>query len=137
MSSANLGSGWGAEFTITQDMHGLTLERVFFSRGDLQPVLKFRYALDGSETRNVVLMGRGPQEQVSSTAWDGDRLVITTVYSFVNPEDGQTETQEVTQTLALQPSRSPARSASLVVETTRSGVLGGPSSSTRTVYTRR
>jgi hypothetical protein len=118
-------------------MDGLTLERVFFSRGDLQPRLKFLYSLDGSETRNAVMMGRGLQEQVSRTSWEGDKLVITTVYSFVNPEDGRPETQEVTQTLSLQSSRSPARPPSLVVETTRSGVLGGPSSSTRTVYTKR
>ena len=135
--SGSLGSGWGQEFTITQDMHGLSVERVFFSPGDLQPSLKFHYSLEGSETRNAVLMGRGLQEQVSKTAWQGDKLVITTLHSFVNPEDGQPMTSEVRRTLSLQPSRSPAWRPSLVIETMRSGVLGGAGSVTRTVYARR
>ena len=120
-----------------QDMHGLTVERVFFSRGDLQPALKFQYSLEGLETTNAVLMGRGLQEQVSRAVWEGDRLVITTVYDRVNPEDGRAMTSEVVQTLSLRAARSPSGRASLVIETLRGGVLGGPSSVTRTVYTRR
>lgn len=132
----SLGSGWGPEFIITHDAVGLTVERAFFSRGDLQPALTFHYVLDGSQTRNTVLMGRGIQAQVSTAAWEGDKLVITTIHSFVDPEDGETMTSEVTQTLSLEPARLPAWPPSLVIETARSGVLGGPSSSTRTVYTR-
>jgi len=132
----SLGSGWGSEFLITHHADSLTVERAFFSRGDLQPTLTFHYSLDGSETRNTVLMGRGFQEPVSTAAWGSDKLVITTVHSFVNPEDGETMTSEVTRTLSLEPARLPAWPPSLVIETTRSGVLGGPSSSTRTVYMR-
>lgn len=135
---ARPGTGWGPEFTIAQSRDELVVERVFFSRGDLQPVLKFRYALDGSETVNGIWMGRGLQEQVSRVEWQGDNLVITTVHGFVNPETGRAETQEVRQTLSLRWStRSPAYEPALVVETVASGVMGGPPSSVRTVYTKR
>lgn len=104
------------------------VEYAFFARGDMQPPLKFVYALDGAETKNSVMMGRGIQAQTSKTAWDGDKLVITTLHSFENPANGQPMTSEVKQTLSLE---SPT---SLVVETTRSGVLGGAPSTTRTTY---
>jgi hypothetical protein len=123
-----MGSGWGSNITITQDAGRLTVEYAFFARGDMQPPLKFVFALDGSETKNSVMMGRGIQTQTSKTAWDGDRLVITTAHSFENPSNGQPMTSEVKQTLSLE---SPA---SLIVETTRSGVLGGPPATVRTVY---
>jgi len=137
LPGARLGSGWGLEFTIVQGTDSLLVERVFFVRGDLQPVMKFRYSLDGSETRNSVRMGRGLQRQTSRSEWDGDELVITTVHGFLDPGDGQARGQEVTQTLSLQAARTPAWGPSLVVETTVSGALGGLPSSTRTVYTKR
>jgi len=137
-AAASLGSGWGESFVITQDADALLLERTFFTRADLQPSMRFRFALDGSESRNTVLMGRGIQVQVSTAVWEGDHLVITTVFTEPHAIEGQPITSRVKQTLSLQPP-SPGRAAwppSLVVETIRHGVLGGPSSKTRTVYTR-
>jgi len=124
----DMGSGWGTPLTITQDANRLTVEYAFFGRGDLQPPLKFIYALDGSETKNSVMMGRGVQTQSSKTAWDGDKLVITTIHTFADPATGKPATVEVKQILSLE---SPT---SLVVETVRSGVLGGQPTSTKTVY---
>jgi hypothetical protein len=135
--TASLGSGWGPSFTIVQDRDSLTVERLFFSRGDLQPPLKFRYSLDGLETRNKVMMGRGIQEQVSRVAWEGNKLVITTIHTFANPEDRRSMTAEVKQVLSLQPTRRAFMPPSLVIETTRSGALGGPPSTTRTTYSKR
>jgi hypothetical protein len=126
--SGDMGSGWGSNINITQDASRLTVEYAFFARGDMQAPLKFVYALDGTETKNSVMMGRGVQVQTSKTAWDGDKLVITSLHPFEHPETGQPMTSEVKQILWLE---SPA---SLIVETTRSGVLGGPPSMTRTVY---
>ena len=125
---ADMGSGWGSTITITQTASKVTVEYVFFGRGDMQPPLKFDYALDGSETKNTVMMGRGMQEQRSKTAWDGEKLVITTIHTFADPSTGKPATAEVKQTLSLE---SPT---SLAVETVRAGVLGGPSSTTKTVY---
>ena len=124
----DMGSGWGTTITIAQDAGRLTVEYAFFGRGDMQPPLKFAYALDGTETKNSVMMGRGLQVQTSKTAWSGDALVITTTHSFPDPASGKPASVDVTQKLSLE---SPT---SLVVETTRAGVLGGPPTTTRTVY---
>jgi hypothetical protein len=124
----DMGVGWGSPITITQDATQLTVSYAFFGRGDLQPPLKFVYALDGSETRNSMMMGRGIQVQSSRTAWDGERLVITTTHTFADPATGKPATIDVKQVLALE---SPAM---LVVETTRAGVLGGPTTSVRATY---
>lgn len=124
----DMGSGWGSPITISQDASRLTVEYAFFARGDMQPSLRFVYALDGSETKNSVMMGRGIQVQVSKVSWQGDKLVITTIHSFENPANGQPMKLEVKQMLSLE------SATSLIVETTRSGVLGGPPSTTKTVY---
>ena len=130
VARGNMGSGWGPTVNIAQDANRLTVEYAFFGRGDMQPPLRFVYALDGSETKNSVMMGRGVQRQSSKTAWSGDKLVITTIHTFADPTSGKAMTAEVKQTLSLE---SPT---SLVVETIRAGVLGGPSSTTRTIYTK-
>jgi hypothetical protein len=123
-----MGSGWGSTITVTQDTSRLTVEYAFFTRGDMQPPLRFAYALDGSETKNSVMMGRGVQVQTARTAWDGARLVITSTYTFSHPETGQPTQGELVRTLSM------PTPDSLVVETVRAGVLGGPPSTTRTVY---
>jgi hypothetical protein len=123
-----MGSGWGSTITIAQDGNTLSVEYAFFARGDMQPPLRYVYALDGSETKNSVMMGRGIQVQLSKAMWDGEKLVITTWHNFANPENGQPMTSEVRRTLSLE------SATALVIETVRSGVLGGPSSTTRTVY---
>ena len=124
----DMGSGWGATITLTQDAKQLTVEYVFFGRGDMQPPLRFLYALDGSETRNSVMMGRGVQVQTSRTAWDGTTLKITTIHTVTDPATNKPATTEIVQALTL---TSPAE---LVVETTRAGAFGGPTTTTRTVY---
>jgi hypothetical protein len=124
----DMGSGWGSPITVTQDGARLTVEYAFFGRGDMQPPLKFVYALDGSETKNSVMMGRGMQVQTSRTAWDGAKLKITTLHMLADPATGKPMTAEVVQMLSLE---SPT---SLVVETTRSGILGGQATTTKTVF---
>jgi hypothetical protein len=124
----DMGSGWGATFTITQDASRLTVEVPFFSRGDMQPPLRFVYALDGTETKNSMMMGRGIQRETSRTAWDGDKLVITTAHEIQSPDTGKPMTVEVRRTLSLDPD------GSLVVETLRKGILGGQDVTTRTSY---
>lgn len=126
--AGDMGSGWGPTITITQDSARLTVEYAFFARGDMQPPLRFHYALDGTESRNSVMMGRGIQTQVSKTVWDSDRLIITTTHTMMDPATGKPSAVMVTQTLSLE------AQASLVVETTRAGVAGAPSTTVRTVY---
>lgn len=124
----DMGSGWGSTITITQDANRLTVEYPFFSRYELQPPLTFTYALDGAETRNSVMMGRGEQVESSRTHWDGQALIIVTTYEVHDRAVGKPFTAELTRTLRLE---SPT---TLIVEATRSGVLGGPSSTTRSIY---
>jgi hypothetical protein len=126
--SGSLGTGWGGDITVRQDATTLTIEYAQFTRYDMQPPTKFVYLLNGSESRNTINMGRGPQEQLSTTAWDGNKLVITTTHRFKASPDGETMTSETRHVLSLE------SAASLVVETTRSAVMGGQPSTTRTVY---
>ena len=123
-----MGSGWGSTITITQDATRLTVEYVFFGRGDMQPPIRLIYPLDGGETKNTVMMGRGMQVQSSRSTWSGNTLVITTLHTFANPQTGKPDTAEVKQSLTLE---SPT---SLIVETVRAGVLGGPTTTTKTTY---
>jgi hypothetical protein len=127
-AQGDMGSGWGSEITITQDASVLTVVYTYFHPREIQPPFTFKYLLNGAESRNTVNMGRGPQEQISTAAWQGSTLVITTTHSFVNPQDGRTMTSKTRQVLSLE---SPA---TLAIETTRSGVLGGTSSTTKTIY---
>ena len=128
---ADVGSGWGSTITVAQTATSLTVEYAFFTRGDMQPLegrLRFVYALDGSESKNSVMMGRGLQVQTSRTTWAGDSLVITSVYGFTDPQSGKPATVEVKRTLKLE---SPT---SLSVETVYGGVLGGPATTSKTTY---
>ena len=125
----DMGSGWGQTIRIVQRADSLILTYVFFSTYDLQPPLRFAYALDGSESRNEVMIGHATSQQRSKVSWDGSTLVITTAYAAPRPAEGATAS-EVRRTLTLE---SPT---SLVVETTRTGAQGTPIT-TRTVYTKR
>jgi hypothetical protein len=124
----DMGSGWGSALTITHQPQGLTVEYTVFDRYDLQPPLTFTYPLDGSEGRNVVMMGRGEQIETSKAEWQGQTLVITTRLRVIERSAGPPFTAEATRKLWLE---SPT---TLVVEVTRAGVLGGPPSTTRSVY---
>ncbi len=132
----SLGSGWGDRISIAHSEDRLEVERVFFLPREIQPLVRYRFVLDGSETENAVTMGRTGPAPTSTAAWDGNRLVITTLYPFQDSEDGRWTTNEVTQTMWLQPARGTPWEPSLVMETTRRGALGGPPSSNRTVYRR-
>jgi hypothetical protein len=126
--SGDMGSGWGNTITISQTPSTLVVEYAFFARGDMQAPLKFMYSLAGAETTNAVMMGRGLQQETSRTSWDGSKLVITTTSAYPSPADGKPIASEVKRTLSLE---SPT---TLVVETTRSGTLGGAPTTARAVY---
>lgn len=126
-----MGSGWGSTIAIAQDATQLRVEYTIFSRYDLQPPLTFTYPLDGSEGRNTVMMGRGEQVESSRARWDGRSLVIVTTYQVADRAAGKPFTAEVTRRLSLE---SPT---TLIVDATRTGVLGGPASTTRSVYRKR
>lgn len=125
-----MGSGWGSTITLAQSAGTLALEYVFFATYDLQPPLAFTFALDGRETTNTVMMGRGLQEETSTAAWEGAALVITTRYAIDGAAAGTPATFAVKRTLSLE------GPDTLIVDTERAGAFGGPPSSTRAVYRR-
>ncbi len=126
----DMGSGWGTPLVITQTPRELLVEHAFFSRYDLQPPLRFVFTLDGSESRNTIMAGHVTQTRVSRATWDGAALRIVTTYPGIDPGTGEAFTTTVTQRLLM---TSPSE---LTIETSRSGVLGGRETSSRTVYTK-
>ena len=118
-----MGSGWGSPLTLRQAANRLVAEYVFFGTYDLQPRLSFTFALDGSESRNVVMIGHAESVLRSRTEWRGDTLVITTQYAA---PAGATEAV-VRQALSL------ASPTSLVIQTNR----GDNSPPSRSVYSKR
>ena len=124
----DMGSGLGSPITITQDARQLVVEQALFSRYDLQPPVRSVFILDGSESRNALMLGHTTQVRTSRAAWEGTTLRISTVYPSVDPASGKHFTTEVTHRLSLE---SPS---ALVVAVTRSAALGGRETTTRTVY---
>jgi hypothetical protein len=124
----DMGSGWGSTITIAQDTKRLSVEYAVFSRYDLQPPLTFTYPLDGSTSRNSVMMGRGEQVESSRAQWNGQSLIITTTLQIADRSAGKPFTAELMRRLWLE---SPT---TMVVEVTRAGILGGPASTTRSIY---
>ena len=124
----DIGSGWGDVITVTQKGSRLEVEYVLFARDDRQPPLKFVYDLEGRETHNDFMMGRGIQMQTSRAKLVGGSLEIMTSHELV--VQGRPLQSEVRQVLSLE------SSGTLVVDVTRLGVLGGPPTTSRSVYRR-
>ena len=101
-----------------------------FSRYDIQPALRTVFALDGSETRNNVMIGHTMQARRSRAVWKGQTLEITTLYPGPPTSSGRTSEMAVVHRLTLESPNA------LVIETDRSATSAGPSSATRTVYKR-
>jgi len=91
-------------------------ERLLYRPRDYQPTLKVHYALDGSESRNTILMGRGVQVQRTTDAWEGENLVLTMLWDVPDSDAAEAVTCEVTQTLSLQKPQPAVGEASLVVK---------------------
>lgn len=124
----DIGSGWGDVITVTQQGARLQVEYNFYVPNDRQPPLRFVYDLEGRETHNDFMMGRGVQLQTSRTRLVGGSLEIMTSHELI--VQGRPLQSEVRQVLSLE---SPG---TLIVEVTRLGVLGGPPTTSRSVYRR-
>jgi hypothetical protein len=125
--SGTMGSGWGSPLTLRQDAVALVVEYTHFGAYDLQPPIRLRFALDGSESVNTVMIGHAASGQRSHAAWRDRTLVVTT--ELPGPETGRRV--QVRQALTLE------APDTLQVETTRDGPAGAPPSVTRTTYARR
>ena len=116
------GSGWGSPLTIRQEANRLVVEYVFFGTYDLQPRLSFTFALDGSETRNRIMLSHAESVLRSRAVWRDSALEITT--TFPTPP-GVSSGGEVQQILTLQSPRT------LLLETRRGDAV------LRTTFVRR
>ncbi|MEK7401874.1 MAG: hypothetical protein AABZ80_05870 [Gemmatimonadota bacterium] len=127
----DMGSGWGASLVVRQRADSLILEYDFFSAYDLQPRVRLAYAMDGSESRNSVMIGHAASGQRARLTWQGNAVVITTSHPEPRSADGWASETEVRHTLTLESPNT------LVVEVARAGVPGGAATTTRTVYIRK
>lgn len=122
-----MGSGWGTPLTISQRPDSLVVEYVFFSSYDLQPPIRFAYAMSGAESDNDVIVGHAATTQRAHISWRDSSLVIVTRHPVPRGVPGGPV--EVRQVLTL------TSAASLLVETTRPGAKGPET--IRTSYTKR
>jgi hypothetical protein len=129
--AAGFGSGLGPDITITQTAAAMTIERAQFSPYDIQPPMRFVYALDGTESRNAVNMGRGPQETTSRVAWQNGALQLTTTYRFPDPGTGKPASSELRQVFTLE------AADTLVVSATRTGPGVGPVTTSRQTFKKK
>lgn len=132
----SLGSGWGEKISILHKSDILEIERVVFIPREMQPLVKYTYALNGTATHHSINMGRSLKPAVSHSEWKENRLVITTLFPYQHPKNGAWLEAKMTQTLWLEVPTSTPWEATLIVETSREGVLGGMSTTNRTVYTK-
>jgi arylsulfatase len=131
-----LGSGWGNQISIKHTANQLEVERVVFIPREIQQLVRYHFALDGSTSENNILMGRTGKPIVSTSIWKDNRLIITSLFPFQDSKTGQWLSSKITQTLWLEAPRGTPWEATLIVETTRDGLLGGLTSTNRTVYTK-
>jgi arylsulfatase A-like enzyme len=134
--TATLGSGWGDKITILQRADYLDIERVVFTPRELQEMVHYRYALNGVATENTIQTGRSRKPFISTTKWVDNRWVITTTVPYQDPKNGSWRDSKMIQTLWLEDATNAPWEPRLVVETFREGVLGGLSSTNRTVYSK-
>lgn len=111
--------GLGMAATLTQDAKTLTITRTT-QAGEIKTV----YNLDGSDSKNTMMMGRSGNsvEQISKATWEGNTLVVTTNYTM--GENAITTTQKF----------SLDASGQLVVATTSPGRGGGEPVTTTLTY---
>lgn len=133
---ASLGSGWGDKISIVQRTDYLEVERVIFTPRELQPIVNYHYALNGSATENAVNTGRSTKPAISTAKWQENRLAITTTFPYQDPKNGQWNECKMIQTLWLEDATNAPWEPKLIIETYREGVLGGLNSTNRTVYTK-
>lgn len=125
----DMGVGWGSPLTIVQTPARLNVTFDAFTAYDLQPKVRFVYALDGVESRNAVVMGSALPSR-STTVWQDSALVITTTFAAPGSVSAAAEALVVRQTLALD------ATGRLTIQTRRLGANGTINTVTAT-YTRR
>jgi hypothetical protein len=132
---ATLGSGWGEKISILHHSNNLDIERVVFTPRELQPTVSYHFTIESS-TENNINTGRSQKPVVSTTKWQENRLIITSLFPIQDPNRGVWQNSKMTQTLWLEAATNAPWEPNLIVETKRESILGGFTSTNRTVYSR-
>lgn len=120
---ARQGGGMAAqEVTITQD--GTSLRITMTMMGEARTLT---YAIGGGPSTNAATMGRMGGESVTTTVWDGNRLVTAGTTNVTTPQGGMSIQMREVRTLS-------ADGRTMTVETTRTTPMG--ENTTRMVYTK-
>jgi hypothetical protein len=109
--------GFGSTFTVVQDAGTLTVVRTG-PNGEVKSI----YKLDGTESKNTMMMGGNSVEQTSKTMWMADTLMVTTSRLVSGA------TVETVMNLYFD------KSGNLTVATTAPPRGGGPVVTTKVVY---
>lgn len=109
--------GLGPTVTVLQDAGTLTVTRVG-PNGEIKSI----YKLDGTESKNTIMMGGNSIEQTSKTMWMSDTLMVT------NSRLVSGATQETVMNFYID------KTGNLVVATTAPPRGGGPVTKQTVVY---
>jgi hypothetical protein len=120
---ARQGAGMAAqEVTITQD--GTTLRMTMTVMGEARTLT---YGIGGGPSTNAATMGRMGGEAVTTTVWDGRRLVTAGTTNVTTPQGAMSIQMREVRTLS-------ADGKTMTVETTRTTQMG--ENTTKMVYTK-
>ncbi len=128
--TGDMGSGWGTPLTIAQTADHLSVVFDFFIAYDLQPKVRFGYALNGAATKNIVPVGPMETATQSTVNWEGATLVITTTFPAPQGVAAPPGSTELRQSLTID------ANGRLVIEARRRGA-NGTANTVTTTYTRR
>lgn len=127
----DMGSGWGSPLTIRVEPARVLVAFNPYLAYDLQPPVELVYPLGAAAAHNAEDLGYAATRFSSRSAWRGDTLTTTDEFP-VPPEVARAGMMaKVHRTLTV------VRADTLVIETTRDGVGGAPTVTTRTTYVRR
>lgn len=126
----DMGSGWGSPLTI-----GIESTRVFvrfdpYLAYDLQPAVELTYPLSGGDARNQVYLGHSATPFTSRAGWQDGALMTVDLFPVPLEVAGPGVTAEVRRRLTV-------ASDTLRIETTRVGVAGAPTVTSRSIYLRQ
>ncbi len=120
---ARQGAGMAAqEVTITQD--GTTLRMTMTVMGEARTLT---YAIGGGPSTNAAALGRIGGESVTTTTWDGNKLVTSGTTNVTTPQGAMSIQMREVRTLS-------ADGKTMTVETTRTTQMG--ENTTKMVYTK-
>ncbi len=132
----SLGSGLGDRITLhhTQDL--LAIENVYFIPREMQEIMRQEFSLSGKPSENTMNIGREQNPSLSTTTWDGNRLIIQSKLPYYDSKEKKQNYSTVYYTIWLEKPKSTPWEPRLIVETKREGIKEGLTVTNQTAYTK-